>query len=148
MNAQQVDEIARGVFSQLPHPDSASGTLCPTEKIARCSKHNIIGRHYDKPWWTPGQMCRGQLPHRLCNAPIVTHVIDGRVVLEPHISHEIPPPDPMDWAVFGQLLMATKAHLFWNGGQWRAELRPHYGMDDDPRIALLQAVAMMLKEQH
>lgn len=90
----------------------------------------------DEPWWTPGLCSHCEALGRSTKHNTMEGVGD--------VFREIPPPDPMDWEVFGRLLMWV--------------LREHYTVEvhehctfltkidtgawaDDPCIALLLAIA-------
>lgn len=134
-----LDAIARRIFPRLPHP------MRP-----------------DEPWWTPGQMCTlpmkpldfyGEEAEREYYCP--THHEGG---LGNDAQHLVPPPDLMDWAVFGELLMwcqgqGVHVYIRSDGG---VVLYPKTGKiividdgaeaeADDPRHALALAIDAMLE---
>lgn len=95
----------------------------------------------DEPWWTPGQVCKA--------CPDFSDRKHAELLDKFGAYHEIPSPDPMDWAVFGQLLIWSleKYEVTFVGRDCYYRLRRtdnwRRGNADDPREALLLAVARM-----
>lgn len=105
--------------------------------------------------WTPGRMCPAD-SYLIPEAAAITYCPKHRI----RGDHEIPPPDLLDWEVFGRLLLWLTSVDYWpqldghmdigEGDDDRIIWKVRIGLApwqkaDDPRIALALAIDAMEK---